>query len=51
MLLLKFPELKRHPGPVDERLKSAGADPEVLSAWKELVAQEVLAEDEEDKFR
>lgn len=47
MLLLKFPELKRQPGPVDDRLRAAGAGAEVFAAWKDLVAQEILAEDDE----
>ena len=49
MLLLTFPDLKRDPGPVVDRLHAAGATPEVLAVWKELVAQEIrpAAEDEE----
>ena len=49
MLLLTFPDLKRDPGRVSDRLHAAGAAPEVLAAWKELVAQEIrpAAEDEE----
>jgi hypothetical protein len=50
MLLLKFPELKRDPGPVTDRLHAAGADPAVLAVWKELVAQEIQPEDEGDDF-
>jgi hypothetical protein len=41
MLLLAFPDLKREPGPVGDRLSAAGATPEVLAAWRELVAQEI----------
>lgn len=51
MLLLTFPELKTEEGPVLERLQAAGADEEVLAAWNELVAQDIQAEDEDDKFR
>ncbi len=50
MLLLTFPELKRNSGPVAEHLQAAGADAAVLNLWKELVAQEMLAEDEDDEF-
>lgn len=50
MLLLKFPELKRNPGPVSERLHAAGADPAVLAVWQELVVQEIQPADEDDDF-
>ncbi len=50
MLLLTFPELKSESGPVVERLQAAGTHPIVLTVWQEIVAQEILPEDEEDKF-
>jgi hypothetical protein len=50
MLFLKFPELKRNPGPVSERLHAAGADPAVLAVWQELVVQEIQPADEDDDF-
>jgi hypothetical protein len=50
MLLLKFPELKRDPGPIADCLHVAGAPLSVLTAWKELVAQEIQAADEDDEF-
>ncbi len=50
MLLLTFPELKSFDGPVRERLQALGADEEGIAAWKELVAQEIQPEDEDDKF-
>jgi bifunctional DNase/RNase len=50
MLLLTFPELKTEEGPVAERLRDAGASKEVFATWKELVAREIVAEDEDDKF-
>jgi hypothetical protein len=50
MLLLTFPELKRDPGPVSDRLQAAGVGPAVLAAWKELVAQKIQPADEEDEF-
>ncbi|MBI4530129.1 MAG: nucleotidyl transferase AbiEii/AbiGii toxin family protein [Candidatus Latescibacteria bacterium] len=50
MLLLTFPEFKRHPDLVADRLKAADADPSVLSTWKELAAQEIRPADEDDEF-
>ncbi len=50
MLLLAFPALKRESGPVGDRLKAAGADRNVLAAWKDLVAQEIQPSDEDDGF-
>lgn len=49
-VLLTFPDLKAEEGPVAERLRAAGAGKEVMAAWKELVAQEILPEEEDDKF-
>lgn len=49
-LLLTFPELKTAEGPVAERLRAAGASVEVMAAWEELVAQEILPEDDADEF-
>ncbi len=50
LMLLTFPELKRDPGPVTQRLKQGGADANALGAWSELVAQEIKPTDEEDEF-
>ena len=50
MLMLAFPELKRDPSAVEERLKAAGAGTEVLAVWKELVVQEIRPADEDDEF-
>ncbi|MHB1421789.1 MAG: hypothetical protein ACYC3I_01060 [Gemmataceae bacterium] len=50
-LLLAFPELKTSEGPVAERLRVAGASAEVWAAWSELVAQEILPEDDADEFQ
>jgi hypothetical protein len=50
MLLLTFPDLKRAPGPVRDRLVDAGADPLVMAAWEQLVAQEIQPPDEEGEF-
>ncbi len=49
-LLLTFPELKSEQGPVAERLRALSAEPQVLAAWKEIVDQEILAEDEDAEF-
>jgi hypothetical protein len=46
-LLVTFPELKTEEGPVAERLRAAGASEAALSAWKDLVAQEILPDDED----
>lgn len=51
MLLLQFPELKNASGPVAAALKVAGAEPEVMAAWDELVAQEIQPPDEDDEFQ
>jgi len=50
MLLLAFPEFKRDQSLVAECLRTAGADPAVLTLWQELVAQEIHSEDEEGEF-
>ena len=46
-LLLAFHGLKTEEGPVAERLRAAGASAQVLAAWKDLVSQEILPEDED----
>jgi hypothetical protein len=46
-MLLAFPELKTDDGPVARRLQAEGAAEAVLSAWREIVSQEILAEDED----
>ncbi len=50
LLLLTFPELKVDPGPVRDRLDAGGADAATLAAWKEIVASEILPEDEDEEF-
>jgi hypothetical protein len=50
LLLLTFPELKSDPGPVTDCLHAAHADAAVLALWRELVAQEILPETEDDDF-
>jgi hypothetical protein len=50
LLLLTFPELKRDPGPVRDRLEAAGATPAAIEAWKGLVAQNILPQDDDSEF-
>jgi hypothetical protein len=50
MMLLTFPELKCDPGPVTEKLQTAGAVSGVMDMWRELVNQNIQPEDEEDDF-
>jgi hypothetical protein len=49
-LLLTFPELKTEQGAVAERLRAADAATEVMRAWKKLVAEEILPEDEDEGY-
>jgi len=46
-LLLTFPDLKTEEGPVAERLRAAGASAEIMVAWKNIVGQEILPEDDD----
>lgn len=48
MLLLAFPELKRFPGTVGERLRKMGVNEEVIKVWKTIVEQEIHSADDED---
>jgi hypothetical protein len=50
MLLLAFPHLKKHPGPVTKHLLASSADGSVLDTWKDLVSQELRAEEEDEGF-
>ncbi len=50
MLLLTFPELKSETGAVSECLRIANADTAIMQVWKELVATEIEAPDEDDEF-
>lgn len=49
-LLLAFPELKAAEGPVAEVLLGMDAPGEAFDAWRELVAEEILPEDEDAGF-
>jgi hypothetical protein len=49
-LLLTFPELKAFEGPVSDRLRLAAAPQAVVDAWREIVAQEIVAEDDDEGY-
>ncbi len=49
-MLLKFPEYKVAQGEIEQRLRARGADEEVLTFWRQLVAEEIVAEEEDDEF-
>jgi hypothetical protein len=49
-LLVTFPKLKTQEGEVADRLRAAGASGEVMSAWNDLVAQEILPDDEDAPY-
>lgn len=46
-LMLVFPDLKTEEGPVADCLRAADADESALDLWKDVVAQEILPEDED----
>ena len=50
MLLLTFPELKTEEGPVRQCLEQNDAPPEALAAWRELVAEEIAPQGEDEGF-
>ena len=50
LLLLAFPDLKKDPGPVTERLKALDAGTDTLATWKELVSQKLEADDEDGGY-
>ena len=47
MLLLAFPELKRERGHVWDALNRMQAAPGAIEFWKQLVSEEIRAEDED----
>ena len=51
VLLLQFPELKTAGGPVADALQAMKPEPEILAAWRELVAEEIQPPDEDDEFQ
>lgn len=50
-LLLTFPELKKEEGPVADRLRAVEAGTDVMAAWKELVAQDIRPEEDDEEFQ
>src|SRR2546423_7276834 len=50
MLLLTFPELKKEQGAVGEALRSMKAGEDVMKAWSELVAQEIVEPEDDGEF-
>ena len=50
MLLLTFPELKKGQGAVSEALRSMKAGEDVMKAWSELVAQEIVEPEDDGEF-
>jgi len=50
VLLLQFPSLKTESGPVHDRLTAAGADSSVISAWRDIVAQDISPEADDEEF-
>ena len=48
MLLLAFPELKKETGEVKRILENSRADEAVMNVWRELVAQEIVLENEDE---
>jgi len=49
-LLLTFPDLKVFEGPVADCLRAAGAPSTTLEAWRELAAQEIIADDDDEGY-
>jgi hypothetical protein len=49
-MLLRFPKLKVEQGDVQLRLAALGADEEAMALWRELVAEEILPEEDDDEF-
>jgi hypothetical protein len=50
MLLLRFPEFKRDPELVAERLRASNVDPAVLVTWTDFASQDIQPENEDDGF-
>jgi hypothetical protein len=49
-MLLKFPNLKKESGLVQQQLLVEGREQEVLDIWHDLVAEEILPEEEDEEF-
>jgi len=50
MLFFAFPDLKNETGPVESSLRSFGVSEEVMSSWRELVAEKIEESTDEDEF-
>jgi len=50
VLFLTFPEMKTESGVVSDALKALGATAEEMNTWRELVAQELIAPNDDDEF-
>ncbi len=50
VLFLTFPEMKTESGAVSDALKAFGATAEEMNTWRELVAQELRAPNDDDEF-
>lgn len=50
MLLLTFPALKADAGAVMDCLQAVNVDAAILTVWRELVAQDIQATEDEDEF-
>ncbi len=49
-MLLRFPELKTESGLVEQRLESLRAGDDAIALWRQLVAEEIVAEEDDDEF-
>jgi hypothetical protein len=50
LLLLAFPDLKSESGPVSALLAATDVESGVIGVWRDLVAQPVVADEEDDDF-
>jgi hypothetical protein len=50
VLFLTFPEMKTESGVVNNALEAFGATPEEMNTWRELVAQQLSAPNDDDEF-
>ena len=50
VLFLTFPDMKTESGVVSKALKEFGATTEEMTTWRELVAQELVAPNDDDEF-
>lgn len=50
VLFLTFPELKSESGAVSDALRSRGATAEEMKTWRKILAQELIAPQEDDEF-